>query len=357
MVVKPPIAPNTTPVAALGCGASARSARRASAAARTAPAISPTASRMWAADSEAATAVADHDAHRHARDHDLQVPGAPVMPIGPDREHVLGQHGRQDDRGGLQRRHIQRQQRQRHDAEAEEPALGMPSRITATTPSRQNSGSVITRSGLAGRPRAGTAVCRSKRRREQRASDLPHGRIVEAPCALAKMACRTISEAADGRLACAWPLQRRAVESTARPSAMAHNGGDRHGCPHEPLSRGLCALAARPAGLLGRGRAGRSTGSSRPKQVFDPDAGVYGRWFAGGVCNTCWNAVDRHVMQRPRRAAGDHLRFAGHRHQAHLHLRASCWPRRRCSPAMLQRLRRRARATASSSTCRWCRRR
>jgi propionyl-CoA synthetase len=34
-----------------------------------------------------------------------------------------------------------------------------------------------------------------------------------------------------------------------------------------------------------------------PRQVFDPDAGVYGRWFAGGVCNTCWNAVDRHVMQ------------------------------------------------------------
>src|ERR1700730_9241761 len=32
------------------------------------------------------------------------------------------------------------------------------------------------------------------------------------------------------------------------------------------------------------------------KQVFDPGAGVYGRWFVGGVCNTCWNAVDRHVM-------------------------------------------------------------
>src|SRR5216683_2674390 len=32
-----------------------------------------------------------------------------------------------------------------------------------------------------------------------------------------------------------------------------------------------------------------------PKKVFDPDAGVYGRWFTGGVCNTCWNAVDRHV--------------------------------------------------------------
>jgi propionyl-CoA synthetase len=34
-----------------------------------------------------------------------------------------------------------------------------------------------------------------------------------------------------------------------------------------------------------------------PRQVFDPDAGVYGRWFPGGVCNTCWNAADRHVMQ------------------------------------------------------------
>jgi propionyl-CoA synthetase len=33
-----------------------------------------------------------------------------------------------------------------------------------------------------------------------------------------------------------------------------------------------------------------------PKKIFDPDAGVYGRWFAGGVCNTCWNVVDRHVL-------------------------------------------------------------
>jgi propionyl-CoA synthetase len=32
------------------------------------------------------------------------------------------------------------------------------------------------------------------------------------------------------------------------------------------------------------------------RQVFDPNAGVYGRWFTGAVCNTCWNAVDRHVM-------------------------------------------------------------
>ena len=30
-------------------------------------------------------------------------------------------------------------------------------------------------------------------------------------------------------------------------------------------------------------------------KVFDADAGVYGRWFVGAQCNTCWNAVDRHV--------------------------------------------------------------
>jgi propionyl-CoA synthetase len=35
---------------------------------------------------------------------------------------------------------------------------------------------------------------------------------------------------------------------------------------------------------------------SRPfDKVFDPDAGIYGRWFVGGECNMCHNAVDRHV--------------------------------------------------------------
>jgi len=30
-------------------------------------------------------------------------------------------------------------------------------------------------------------------------------------------------------------------------------------------------------------------------KVFDPAAGVYGRWFVGAACNTCFNALDRHV--------------------------------------------------------------
>lgn len=32
-----------------------------------------------------------------------------------------------------------------------------------------------------------------------------------------------------------------------------------------------------------------------PTAVFDAGAGVFGRWFTGATCNTCYNAVDRHV--------------------------------------------------------------
>ena len=32
-----------------------------------------------------------------------------------------------------------------------------------------------------------------------------------------------------------------------------------------------------------------------PKKIFDPSQGAYGRWFTGGVVNTCYNALDRHV--------------------------------------------------------------
>ncbi|WP_026479974.1 propionyl-CoA synthetase [Ahrensia sp. 13_GOM-1096m] len=30
-------------------------------------------------------------------------------------------------------------------------------------------------------------------------------------------------------------------------------------------------------------------------KVFDPDLDIYGRWYVGATCNTCYNAVDRHV--------------------------------------------------------------
>src|ERR1700710_1163644 len=31
------------------------------------------------------------------------------------------------------------------------------------------------------------------------------------------------------------------------------------------------------------------------KKIFDPSLGLYGRWFAGAVVNTCYNALARHV--------------------------------------------------------------
>ncbi len=44
---------------------------------------------------------------------------------------------------------------------------------------------------------------------------------------------------------------------------------------------------------------------SKPfEKVFDPEGGVYGRWFAGGECNTCYNCLDRHVERgRPGQTA------------------------------------------------------
>ena len=32
-----------------------------------------------------------------------------------------------------------------------------------------------------------------------------------------------------------------------------------------------------------------------PTRIFDETAGVYGRWFPDATCNTCYNALDRHV--------------------------------------------------------------
>ncbi len=43
-------------------------------------------------------------------------------------------------------------------------------------------------------------------------------------------------------------------------------------------------------------RAAETLDWSKPvERVFDPDQGVYGRWFMGGETNTCHNCLDRHV--------------------------------------------------------------
>jgi propionyl-CoA synthetase len=51
---------------------------------------------------------------------------------------------------------------------------------------------------------------------------------------------------------------------------------------------------ADPAGFWAE--AAREIDWIRPAdKVFDAEAGIYGRWFTGALCNTCHNAVDRHV--------------------------------------------------------------
>src|SRR3954469_5408493 len=35
-----------------------------------------------------------------------------------------------------------------------------------------------------------------------------------------------------------------------------------------------------------------------PDQILDVSRPPFSRWFGGGVLNTCWNAVDRHVARR-----------------------------------------------------------
>jgi propionyl-CoA synthetase len=59
----------------------------------------------------------------------------------------------------------------------------------------------------------------------------------------------------------------------------------------------LYARAARdPEGFWGE--AGTEIDWYEPaKKIFDPSAGVYGRWFVGASCNTCFNALDRHVLR------------------------------------------------------------
>ena len=54
------------------------------------------------------------------------------------------------------------------------------------------------------------------------------------------------------------------------------------------------AWQADPVGFWGEASKGIDW-VSPATSVFNPDKGVYGRWFDGATCNTCYNCVDRHV--------------------------------------------------------------
>ena len=66
-------------------------------------------------------------------------------------------------------------------------------------------------------------------------------------------------------------------------------------------------------------------------KVFDAEPASMGAGSSGLQCNTCYNAVDRHVG-RARRPGGDHLRQPGHEHEAHASPMPNCRTRWRRSP-------------------------
>jgi propionyl-CoA synthetase len=103
------------------------------------------------------------------------------------------------------------------------------------------------------------------------------------------------------------------------------------------------------------GKASEAITWSKPwKKVLDRSNSPFWRWFSGGELNTCYNAVDRHV-DGPRRSAGHHPRQPGDRRQDRITYAELKDQVARFAGVLRQWAS--ARATASSSTCRWCRRR
>src|SRR4051812_9798587 len=81
--------------------------------------------------------------------------------------------------------------------------------------------------------------------------------------------------------------RRAALERVDRECAMNIQNNSRY---HEVHARSL----ADPEGFWAE--AAREIDWIEPaKKIFDRSDGAYGRWFAGAVVNTCYNALDRHV--------------------------------------------------------------
>ena len=129
------------------------------------------------------------------------------------------------------------------------------------------------------------------------------------------------------------------------------------------MSDGRAAPAATTRSTRARGATRKGSGPRRAQAIdwYEPATTSstgrrrLRRWFADAVCNTCYNAVDRHVERGHGDAGRDHPRLAGHRHEARITY-AELLARVRRSPARCRRAAWR-RATGSSSTCRWCPRR
>src|SRR6266568_4234811 len=191
------------------------------------------------------------------------MPGAPVAPVDPHRDHVLRDQDRQQDRGSLQRRQNRCEQRSRHH-----PDPGKASLAEAERRDRDNGDGI-----------------------EKRICDDGHaeGPPASSPASWARS---KRSRTAGASRNCAWPGIIRLQKLAGRREFPQGEGAMKPGTSryHEVYGR----WQRDPEGFWGE--AARDIDWIEPaRRVFDPGAGVYGHWFAGAACNTCWNAVDRHV--------------------------------------------------------------
>ena len=147
--------------------------------------------------------------------------------------------------------------------------------------------------------------------------------------------------------------------ATPRTGARADPGASTpapgEDAPHGRLPGGLSTQHRGPGRLLGGRRPGHPAERTRRRRRSStrPRAPFY-RWFPDGVLNTCDNALDRHVGGRARRTGSPWSTTA----------RSPAPSAPTPTPQLLDevaRVRRRAaprsvsaRATGSSSTCRWC---
>src|SRR5215467_1234783 len=81
----------------------------------------------------------------------------------------------------------------------------------------------------------------------------------------------------------------REVQVSTASVSQPHAGKSRY---HDVYAR----AQTDPVGFWGEA-AGDIDWYEPAAKVFDPAMGVYGRWFVGATCNTCFNAVDRHVAR------------------------------------------------------------
>ena len=151
------------------------------------------------------------------------------------------------------------------------------------------------------------------------------------------------------RLTAASACKRRAPDDNCRRRNV-------DGRQDKPLPRRLCAMAARPAGLLGRGR-GRDRldreAEDRVRSATPASMAAGSPTASATPATTRWTATSRPAAASRRRSSTTRRSPAPSRPSP----TRRCRPRPRSSPASSSTTSASRRATASSSTCRWCRRR